>query len=358
MTQTTPWDSQNRRNRIWIEVLLLYTCAVVPVAVLHPLRGIGFVNQYIWTAAMVLQVYLPAWYFYHNGQPLSVSGLHVRRWPEGVKLWILVSLLFLPPTIFGHHYWQHWNGLQVHEATLPYKQFPFSLRGDPGSLKNTEDILVFSDLQRPELVIRWKDPVDATLISDGELRVMAGEKHLKGLSKGKKQAKKLRFSGGTGGRYPLEIRLRVNAENLRLFFMRDGRVVKRKHIRLGPDQSPAQRDTVSRDYWWILYIIIAQLLMVALPEEFLYRGYMLTRMDALFPPKMVFGIPVSWGNVITSALFALTHFVIGWNAYRLSVFFPSLIFGMLKQKTRSLLAPILFHATANIFIKLLEVWYF
>ncbi|TNE45446.1 MAG: CPBP family intramembrane metalloprotease [Deltaproteobacteria bacterium] len=352
MTKLIDWDSYDRRTRIVLEVLLLYTAAVVPVAVLHPFRGVGFVNQYIWTAAMVLQVYLPAWYFYKKGQPLSVSGLHLRRWQEGLALWLLVSALFLPPTVFGHHIWQHWNGLKVHANEHPYKQFPFSMRGAPAPIQQPEDIQVYADLQQPELTIRWRDPVEATLKSDGHLRVMAGASWVRDNNEGKT----IQFSGGSS--QSIEVRLRVNAENVRLFFMRDGKVVHRQHIRLGPDQSPAQTDTVSRNYWWILYIIIAQLLMVALPEEFLYRGYMLTRLDALFPPRTIWGIPLSWGNLITSILFALTHFVIGWNAYRLSVFFPSLIFGMLKQKTRSLLAPILFHASANIFIKLLEVWYF
>jgi membrane protease YdiL (CAAX protease family) len=34
------------------------------------------------------------------------------------------------------------------------------------------------------------------------------------------------------------------------------------------------------------------------------------------------------------------------------------VFGALRHRTGSLLAPILFHACSNIFVKLLELWYF
>jgi hypothetical protein len=129
-------------------------------------------------------------------------------------------------------------------------------------------------------------------------------------------------------------------------------------VKIGPQNEPSSQPFLSRDWSWIFYIIVAQLLMVALPEEFFYRGYLLTRLDAIFPIRVFWGIPISWGNIITSLLFALTHFVIGWSPHRLAVFFPSLIFGILKQRTQSLLAPILFHASANVLIKLIEIWYF
>ncbi len=354
MTDTLDDSPYNRRQRIYIEIMLVYVGVVLPVAVLHPFRGLPFISQYLWTAAMVLQVYLPAWLFFRRGQPLAVSGLHLRRPWEGITLWLLCSSLFMPLTVGGHHIWQKWNGLDAQHITIPYRQFSFSLRGEPTQRFRSDQVQIYADMQRPEIIIRWKDPISATIRSDGMLQVIAGAQWVNGQT----NTSILKFSGGTGETHPIEIRFRVGGKSVNFFFERDGHVLSRQLLRLGPDQQPFAGNTLFRDYWWILYIIVAQLFMVALPEEFFYRGYLLTRLDALFPPKTIWGIPLSWGNLICSLLFALTHFVIGWNAYRLSVFFPSLIFGMLKQRTRSLLAPILFHATSNIVIKLLEVWYF
>lgn len=354
MTDSVASPEHNRRQRILREVLLVYVCVVVPVAILHPLRSVAFVNQYIWTAAMVLQVYLPAWILYQRGQPLAVCGLHLRRWPEGLGYTLLLSLLFLPPTVVGHHFWQQWNGFSTQHTASPYRQFSFSLRGEPPQADHGEIIQIFADMQRPELIIRWREPMQAVLRCHGSIQVVAGAQWVQGSTSGSL----LRISGGTGSAQPLEVRIRVESTSVQYLFLRDQQPVSPAFLRVGPGQQAAQETSLSRDYWWILYIFLAQILMVALPEEFLYRGYILPRLDALFPPRYRWGLPFSWGNVYTSLLFALTHFVIGWSVHRLSVFFPSLLFGMLKQHTRSLLAPILFHAVANILIKLLEVWYY
>ena len=38
-----------------------------------------------------------------------------------------------------------------------------------------------------------------------------------------------------------------------------------------------------RSYWWIINLILIQFLLVALPEEVFYRGYLQTRLDQIFP---------------------------------------------------------------------------
>ena len=60
---------------------------------------------------------------------------------------------------------------------------------------------------------------------------------------------------------------------------------------------------------------------------------------------------------VTSALFALGHFVIGFQVHRLAVFFPSLAFGWLRDRTNGLGASIVFHAACNLMVELTVVHY-
>ena len=98
-------------------------------------------------------------------------------------------------------------------------------------------------------------------------------------------------------------------------------------------------------YW---NIALAQFLVVALPEEALFRGYLQTRLERRLPSRSWHGIPVGWAIPLTSAAFALLHFVVIPAPARLAVFFPSLLFGVLRHWTGSLVAPILFHGASNV----------
>lgn len=92
--------------------------------------------------------------------------------------------------------------------------------------------------------------------------------------------------------------------------------------------------------------ILTQLLLVALPEEAFFRGYLQHRLGNSI--KSV---------VIVSALFAVGHFItlcIGGDhspaacAQAILTFFPSLVMGYLYLATGTLWASIIFHFLANI----------
>jgi membrane protease YdiL (CAAX protease family) len=96
--------------------------------------------------------------------------------------------------------------------------------------------------------------------------------------------------------------------------------------------------------------IAAQLLIVALPEEAFYRGYVQTRLDEAWTPRLrIFGAEVGPSIVVTSAIFALGHFATIHDVARLAVFFPSLLFGWLRARTGGVGAPVAFHALCNLF---------
>lgn len=93
-----------------------------------------------------------------------------------------------------------------------------------------------------------------------------------------------------------------------------------------------------------------QLLLVALPEEFFYRSFMQGILNDNWGKKWTFlGAKFGKSLIITSLLFALSHSLISFAWWHFAIFFPSLVFGWLKEKTGSLTASILFHASANLF---------
>jgi membrane protease YdiL (CAAX protease family) len=93
-----------------------------------------------------------------------------------------------------------------------------------------------------------------------------------------------------------------------------------------------------------------QLLVIALPEEAFYRGYLQSALDEAWRPRLrVLGATLGPGILVTSALFALGHLCTEFNASRLAVFFPSLLFGYLRSRTRGVGAGIVLHALCNLF---------
>ncbi len=96
--------------------------------------------------------------------------------------------------------------------------------------------------------------------------------------------------------------------------------------------------------------VLGQVGLIALPEEVFYRGYLQTRLDDAWPGRVrIFGAAVGPSVVVTSAIFALGHFLTIHDPGRLAVFFPSLLFGWLRARTGGVGAPIAFHACCNLF---------
>jgi uncharacterized protein len=98
-----------------------------------------------------------------------------------------------------------------------------------------------------------------------------------------------------------------------------------------------------------LDLVLGQLLVIALPEEAFFRGYLQSRLDRCFPKRIsVAGAEVGASLVLTSAIFALGHLLTLTNPTRLAVFFPSLLFGWLRARTGGIGAAFVFHALCNL----------
>lgn len=104
---------------------------------------------------------------------------------------------------------------------------------------------------------------------------------------------------------------------------------------------------------------LGQLIVVALPEEALFRGYFQTRLgDLLGGERTWFGMRISLGAWLCQAvLFALLHFVVAFHPARLAVFFPGLVFGLVRAMRGGIGAAIWFHAMSNFLSEILSRGY-
>jgi uncharacterized protein len=100
--------------------------------------------------------------------------------------------------------------------------------------------------------------------------------------------------------------------------------------------------------WWD--IALGQLLVVALPEEAFYRGYLQTALEQGWKSRRwrILGAELGPGWLACAAIFALGHYFALPNPNRLAVFFPALVFGWLRARTGGVGAGIAFHALCNL----------
>lgn len=105
--------------------------------------------------------------------------------------------------------------------------------------------------------------------------------------------------------------------------------------------------------WQLALQLIEELLIVGVPEEVFFRGYLQTRWNrVLGTPWQVAGARVGPALLLQGAVFAICHLATGdWT--RLRVFFFALLAGWLRERSGSILGPAVYHAVANLWFRLL-----
>jgi membrane protease YdiL (CAAX protease family) len=102
-------------------------------------------------------------------------------------------------------------------------------------------------------------------------------------------------------------------------------------------------------------LALNQILVIALPEELFFRGYLLGRLEARWPSRRrLAGAPVGPALAISAVLFALGHVLVDFNPQRLAVFFPALVFGWMRIRTGSIAAGTAYHALCNLLADVLH----
>lgn len=108
--------------------------------------------------------------------------------------------------------------------------------------------------------------------------------------------------------------------------------------------------------WSLLEFCLVQLLVVALPEELFFRGFLLGLLEKRFPPKRrILGGGIGWALVLSSLAFAIIHIPKDGDPRVLATFFPGLLFGWMRSATGSILASTITHGASNILIRLLDL---
>lgn len=108
--------------------------------------------------------------------------------------------------------------------------------------------------------------------------------------------------------------------------------------------------------WSLAEFCLVQLLVVALPEELFFRGFLLGLLEKRFPPKRrLFGGGVGWALVLSSAAFALIHLPKDGDPRVLATFFPGLLFGWMRSRTKSIVSSTVTHGFSNILIRILDL---
>jgi hypothetical protein len=99
----------------------------------------------------------------------------------------------------------------------------------------------------------------------------------------------------------------------------------------------------------IISAILFQFLYVAIGEEAFFRGYFQTRVSELVDGRMLIKrIRFSIAGLNSALMFALGHYLIRPEPASLLTFFPGLAFGILREYTSGLIAPVLFHGFCNV----------
>ena len=104
-------------------------------------------------------------------------------------------------------------------------------------------------------------------------------------------------------------------------------------------------------------LMLTQLVVVALPEEAFFRGYLQTALGDLEARRLsVLGVLVApWAWVAQAVLFAILHFAVEPNPARLAVFVPALLFGWVRAWRSGIGAALSLHAMSNLYSETLAL---
>ena len=316
--------------------------------------SVGWLREFILAIVAALFLYLPLEVLYRKKIDPAAFGIHRKDIWRALKNALLVSLIVFP--LYGvcfHVYQTDWLGRTAQPAEAQWKQWPIEVQDAPKVIALEEGevrLHMTGDIARVE----WSLPPGQVF----ELRAQSQGGLTPYLTNPRNRSEtELYYLQSHRGKIGFE----VPGQEVQLLVKAGDDSLPPERLKLGTalqsaDEMPI---TLTRSFFWLFNIILVQFLLVALPEEVFYRGYLQTRLDQLFPKEtQVLGVSVSvMSIVLTSTLFAIGHYVTIPAPSRLAVFFPSLLFGWMRRATGGIMAPLIFHALCNLFVEFAQLHY-
>lgn len=343
--ERTPANPANRP--ILIEVAILFTASLLVLAVSEALSALGGLvaeNRGILTAAFLLLVPI-AVLRWRDLEPadLGIGGFGVKM---ALMLSALTAIIVFPPYTIGFEAWSRLtrgHGMSLPE--YPLADFPVAMRGRPDLSDSTQGVHVWTEADRLYVVSAVDRPVDVSVNGcAGPWKGLNYRKDLQ-LLQWMNTADAMRLDPDKGRSCDVGSSWTVDVEVAGPTPILQGQGAGRVSGPLKAERSPI----------WLFELMLLQLVVVALPEEVFFRGYVQGRLKTIFRSRFRFlGADIGWHVVLASVLFALSHLVLVPAPFRLAVFFPGLLFGFLKERTGGILAPAIVHAASNVLLAVLQ----
>lgn len=329
-------------------VLLL----IIGFAVLS--QFVGILGQGLYAIVAALFYFVPNKLIEKDEENYEEYGLVFGNWKKGIVWGLSATVVTFPFFVAGFWIWEvKVRGKTFNFESDKYRQWEANLEGKPKTWGDRSGVWIWSDNEKLSVGIRNKKTANnrVTLLSDQPFSI---EKN--GAVVSKKHDGGKRWTLGLSHHDSRGSVVIANAQRLKITVAPITEGKPQWPMYTGPTASSTDSFSEKRGYLWLLLWAATQFLLVAFPEEYFYRGYLQSRFTKAFKSKdtlrrwWIFTPSI----VLTSFLFGIGHLLVPVGGVlivtRITVFFPSLLFGWLRDKTDSILAPVIYHACCNLMV--------
>jgi membrane protease YdiL (CAAX protease family) len=379
LTSEPQEEDQSEERGLVPEILGMLAVVYILVLGASLLAGsVAFVANSLYVIVAAVFLYIPWWWMDRKGLDFDAFGLTTERMGRDILIGLAAALLTAAPFAAGYWYWQ----TEVHDRAYQfqwsnYLKWSPEYEGEPDSWGDEPGVWIWTRDRQVHVGVRAEDAQRSTFsveVDEPMLPIVEGEASAK-MDGADRTRWEVRVPAGSG-----KSRLVVRpqgpgtadfAKTLSVEATSDATLP----IRAGPSASRKSDGSFSmhRGLGWLGLWLITHVFFVALPEEFFYRGYLQTRIRQAFGYEVdstdeadtagdsaIAGFTAS--NLLASIAFAAGHLLIPIGGQiqpgRASVFFPSLIFGWLRDWTGGVAASVTYHAACNMMMLLAAVHFF